>query len=172
MSDRPVVLTGFMGSGKTSVGRVLAGTLGWPLVDLDAAIVAKAGRSINDIFARDGEPFFRALESECLEEELRRGKRVIACGGGVVISGENRRLMRELGFVVNLKASLATVLQRLEGATDRPLYNREDGGGRVAALMEEREPYYCDADIRIDTDRKSVEDVAAEILGSLKGLPA
>lgn len=169
---KPVVLTGFMGSGKTSVGRVLAAQLGCPLIDLDAVIVAEAGKSINDIFAEDGEAGFRILESECLERELRKGRVVISCGGGAVIDDNNRRLMRKLGFVVNLNASFSTTLARLRGVTDRPLYVGEDASNRVLELMKHREQYYRDADIRIDTNDKSVEDVAAEILTVLKGLPA
>ena len=172
MHDRPIVLTGFMGSGKSSVGRVLADALGWPLIDLDAEIVAGAGRSINDIFASEGEAGFRALESACLERVLQSGQSVIACGGGVVIADSNRRLMRRQGFVVNLKASLAVVVGRLAGVTDRPLYAGQDAVDRVQALMEAREQFYTDADIRIDTDNKSVEDVAAEILAVFKGLSA
>lgn len=172
MPDRPVVLTGFMGSGKSSVGRTLAELLGCPFIDLDAVIVADAGKSINDIFASEGEAVFRARESACLERVLREGKAVIASGGGAVIADSNRALMRSLGIVVNLIASLPVTLDRLKGATDRPLFGGEDAANRVAALMEERQQFYADADIRIDTDNKSVEDVSAMILKILEGLPA
>ena len=171
MPDKPLILTGFMGSGKSSVGRVLADTIGWPLVDLDAVIVAEAGKSINEIFADEGEAAFRALESICLERVLSGGRCVIACGGGVVISEFNRRLMRQQGVVVNLTASLPVILARLEGADDRPLYSGDDAANRVRALLEAREQFYADADIRIDTDNKSVEDVSADIMRILKELP-
>lgn len=171
MLERPVVLTGFMGCGKSSVGRVLAASLGFSLVDLDAKIVAEAGKTIHEIFAERGESGFRVLESECLERELLKDRVVIACGGGVVISAANRRLMRELGFVVNLTASFTTILARLKDATDRPLFCGEDASDRALELMKQREPYYQEADIRIDTDCKSVEDVAAEIQNLLEGLP-
>lgn len=171
MLDRPLILTGFMGCGKSSVGRVLAETLGWPLVDLDAVIVAEAGKSINEIFADEGEAAFRALESICLERLLSGERCVIACGGGVVISEANRRLMRRKGVVVNLTASLPVILARLEGATDRPLYSGDDASSRARALLEAREQFYADADIRIDTDNKSVEDVSADIMRILKELP-
>ena len=172
MSERPVILTGFMGTGKSSVGRVLAASLGCPFIDLDAVIVADAGNSINDIFAGEGEAGFRARESACLERVLREGKTVIASGGGAVISESNRGLMRSNGVVVNLSASLPVILSRLEGATDRPLYTRLDAASRVAALLAERQQFYDDADIRIDTDNKSVEDVSALILRILKELSA
>ncbi len=172
MYDRPVILTGFMGSGKSSVGRILARSLGCPFIDLDAVIVADAGKSINEIFSDEGESAFRVRESTCLERILSDGLKVIASGGGVVIAESNRRLMRKRGFVVNLTASLSTILARLEGAADRPLYAGLDAASRVRVLLEERKQFYADADIRIDTDKISVEDVSAKILRILKGLPA
>lgn len=164
MLDRPLILTGFMGSGKSSVGRVLAERLGCRFVDLDAEIVADAGRSINDIFSNDGEQAFRSMESRCLERVLGADTSVVATGGGIVIADENRRMMRSRGVVVNLAVSLPQVLHRLHGAVDRPLFAGSDAPNRVKLLMDERKQFYADADIRIDTDGKSVEDVAAEIL--------
>lgn len=170
MPERPLILTGFMGSGKSSVGRVLAESLNCPFIDLDAMVVAEAGKTINDIFATDGEAAFRALESACLERALRSGFSVIATGGGAVIAESSRCLMRELGSVVNLTAPLEVILGRLKDVSDRPLYAGESGAELVRQLMEQREQFYSDADIRIDTDGKSVEDVAADILRFLKGL--
>lgn len=170
MSERPVILTGFMGSGKSSVGRILAKHLSCPFVDLDGEIVARSGRSINDIFAQEGEDAFRSMESRCLQQVLQRGRAVIATGGGVVIAAENRSQMRANGIVINLDVSLPQVLHRLHGATDRPLFGGEGAANRVKSLMDERKQFYADADIRIDTDGKSVEDVAAEILRFVRGL--
>ncbi len=170
MDNRPIILTGFMGSGKSSVGRVVAQLLEVPFVDLDALIVTAAGCSINEIFSRDGEEVFRTLERQQLGQLLSRGDGyVVATGGGAVISPENRQFMRSAGFVINLKVSLDQVLRRLERSNDRPLLAGEDGHLRAASLLAEREQFYADADIRIDTDGKSVEDVAREILRSLKG---
>jgi len=170
--DRPLILTGFMGSGKSSVGRVLAERLACPFVDLDAEIVATSGRSINDIFAHDGEQAFRSMESACLERVLGGGRSVIATGGGVVVADDNRSNMRSLGVVVNLLVSLPQVLKRLQGAADRPLFAGANAPNSVKLLMDGREQFYADADIRIDTDGKSVEDVAAEILRFLEELHA
>jgi len=171
MPERLLILTGFMGSGKSTVGRILAERLGYRFVDLDAEIVAAAGCSINDLFARDGESGFRTLESSQLELVLTEGEgSVVATGGGAVISAQNRTLMRSRGVIINLKATLEQLLTRLNGCSDRPLMAGGDAAKRAATLMDEREQYYDDADIRIDTDGKSVEDVAAEILCSLKGL--
>jgi len=172
MLNRPLILTGFMGAGKSSVGRLLASKLACPFIDLDAEVVARAGRSINAIFAEDGEAAFRILESACLEHTLSRGGVVVATGGGAVIAEANRVLMRASGVVINLTASLERITERLAGAADRPLYAGDDPVKRVKTLLEGREQFYGDADIRIDTDGKSVEDVAAEILGYLRGLAA
>lgn len=172
MPDQTLILTGFMGSGKSSVGRILANRLECPFIDLDSVIVNISGRSINDIFSQDGEQAFRSLETLCLERVLHGERSVIATGGGVVIAAENRRLMRDSGIVVNLAVSLAQVLKRLHGTTDRPLYCGSDASNRLKLLMDERKQFYDDADIRIDTDGKSVEDVSAEILRFVKGLRA
>jgi shikimate kinase len=141
MPDRPLILTGFMGSGKSSVGRLLAVRLGCPFVDLDAEIVAAAGSSINEIFARDGEAAFRNLESACLERVLAGGAAVIATGGGAVVADENRRSMRKRGIVVNLVVSLPQVLHRLHGAVDRPLFSGDDAANRAKLLMDERKQF-------------------------------
>ncbi|MDD2310704.1 MAG: shikimate kinase [Desulfuromonadaceae bacterium] len=171
MPERPLILTGFMGSGKSTVGRIVAERLGCRFVDLDTEIVTAAGCSINDLFVRDGEDGFRKLESFQLEQVLTAGEAsVIATGGGAVISAQNRALMRSRGVIINLKVTLQQLLSRLNGCSDRPLLAGGDAAKRAASLMDEREQYYADADIRIDTDGKSVEDVAAEILCSLKGL--
>jgi len=173
MPERPIILTGFMGSGKSSVGKILADKLGYRFVDLDAEIVRSAGLSINEIFARDGEDAFRTLESARLERTLSAGQGcVLATGGGAVISRHNREVMRRYGLIVNLKVTLEQVLVRLQGCSDRPLLAGERAPERVRELMEGREQFYADADIRIDTDGKSMEDVALEILGCLKGLSA
>jgi shikimate kinase len=170
MPERLVLLTGFMGSGKSSVGKVVADLLGWRFIDLDAEIVAVAGCSINEIFARDGEPAFRMRERSQLEKVLSMSEGcIVATGGGVVLSAHNRALMRSRGVVVNLKVTLEQVVARLKGCSDRPLLAGYDADKRAKALMDEREQFYADADIRIDTDGKSVEDVAAEILCRLKG---
>jgi shikimate kinase len=173
MPERRVILTGFMGSGKSSVGAALAGKLTCRFVDLDSEIVAITGCQINEIFLRDGEAAFRLLESRQLERLLSEcEKGVIATGGGAVIEDRNRRLMRKYGVTVNLKVSLEHVMTRLHGCTNRPLLAGGSAPERIKALMEAREDFYADADIQIDTDGKSVEDVAMEIINSLNGLSA
>jgi shikimate kinase len=173
MLEQTLILTGFMGSGKSSVGRIVAALRGSSFIDLDAEIVTAVGCSINEIFARDSEQSFRTLESLQLEKVLNAGGgSVIATGGGAVIAAHNRALMRNHGIIINLNVTLEQVLARLRGASDRPLLAGDDAAERAQALMNEREQFYADADIRIDTDGKSVEDVATEILCRLKGFSA
>ena len=163
-----VVLTGPMGSGKTSVGRLLAAQLGWEFVDLDALIAEEAGMSINAIFADYGEPYFRQLEQDQLKRLIGREQVVVSTGGGAVINPENRRLMRLIGRVVNLNAPLDQLVARLAAADDRPLLEGDEPRHVIIGrLLAEREQYYADSDIRIDTAVKSVEDVAAELLKRL-----
>lgn len=170
LHNRPLFLTGFMGSGKSTVGRYLANLLDVPFVDLDAEVVAGAGRSIKQIFDEEGEPAFRAMETEVLQRVCSRGEAVIATGGGIVISPDNRDVMHRTGVIVNLMVSCDQILRRLANAGDRPLYPGSNEGERVRMLMEQRAAFYADADIRIDTSMKSVEDVSADIIMYLKGL--
>lgn len=163
-----VILTGFMGSGKSTVGRIVARRLGYEFRDLDAVIIEEAGLTINDIFARHGEPHFRAVESCAVAKVAGQGGLVIATGGGAVINPENRRMFRSSGIIINLTASVETIIERLRDDSSRPLLNGPDREGRISRLLMEREPFYADADIRIDTTGKKVEDVAAEILAYLK----
>lgn len=172
MLDRPVILTGFMGSGKSTVGRVLAKELGCPFIDLDEYISSEAGKTINEIFAESGEIAFRKMESICLEKVLNGDMAVIATGGGSVISVQNRILMRNRGYIVNLLAPISLIMKRLHKSNDRPLYAANITEDRLSRLMDERKLFYADADIRIDTDNKSVEDVASIIVNSLKELSA
>lgn len=169
MADRPIFLTGFMGSGKSSVGPMLAKALSAPFIDLDNEIVSSTGSTINDLFATRGEKGFRTIESGLLQNILPAGSAVVATGGGIVIADENRVFMHNKGIIVNLKVSLKQVLERLQGSTDRPLLAGADASVKAELLLREREAWYADADIRIDTNGKTVEDVVVEILNFLKG---
>jgi shikimate kinase len=161
----PIILTGPMGSGKSSVGRLLAEQLGFRFVDLDALLVEQTGKSINRIFAEEGEAAFRDRETELLASLTGSRQMVLATGGGAVIREQNRRLMRALGLVANLTADVRELSQRLAQADDRPLLQGEQPlETRIAGIMAEREPFYADADIRIDTTGKTLEDVAAQLL--------
>lgn len=158
-----IILTGFMGTGKSTVGRLLAAQLNYSFRDLDSLIVEKAGQSINTIFADQGESHFRELESCELRAVLHEAAQVVSTGGGAVIRPENRDLMRKSGVVVNLTASPETILRRLHSDEERPLLRDAKSLARIQQLLMDREAYYAEADIRIDTDGKNVEDVAREI---------
>lgn len=163
-----VILTGFMGTGKSSVGRLLACRLGYAFRDVDALIVEQEGKSINDIFSEKGELYFREVESTVLMRVLQDSSQVISTGGGAVISDDNRKAMKRCGVVVNLVATAEAILHRLRGDGERPLLREEKSLQRIETMLAQREGYYCDADIRIDTNGKNVEDVAREILTFLE----
>ncbi|MGA7826027.1 MAG: shikimate kinase [Geobacteraceae bacterium] len=163
-----IILTGFMGTGKSTVGKLLASRLNFTFRDLDALIVEKEGQSINSIFAGMGEGYFREVESSVLRTVLQGSSQVISTGGGAVILPENRNLMRKLGVVINLLASPKMILQRLQADDERPLLRDSKSLPQIEKLLMERELYYSDADIRIDTDGKNVEDVARDILTFLE----
>ena len=159
-----ITLTGFMGSGKTTVGKVLADFLGCPFMDLDDLIVKKAGKSIPEIFAQDGESAFRQLEARLLRQTVEKYTEntvVLALGGGAVTAPASAALLREKTVCIYLRASLETLLQRLEGETaGRPLADAS-----LAARLAAREPIYEEtAHVIIDTDGLTPDEVADEII--------
>ena len=159
-----ITLTGFMGSGKTTVGKVLADFLGCPFMDLDDLVVKKAGKSIPDIFAQDGEPAFRQLEAQVLRktvEKYAESTAVLALGGGAVLAPSSAALLHEKTVCIYLRASLETLLARLEGETaGRPLADAS-----LADRLASREPIYEEtAHVVIDTDGLSPDEVADEII--------
>jgi shikimate kinase len=166
--DAPIVLTGFMGVGKSATGRSLARLLGWEFLDLDEAIEAEAGKSVARIFAEDGERHFRKLEHEVLNRVLRRSRIVVAAGGGVLVREENRVLLKGQR-VVNLEASPGECLRRMEGSgTARPLLAGGDAERLAHELYESRRAFYAAVPLRVDTQGKSPEEVAREIVQRLE----
>lgn len=167
-----LILIGFMGAGKTSVGEAYAQAKDMPLLDTDQMIEAEAGMSISDIFATCGEPAFRRTETAVLEKLLREADAaVISVGGGLPLLEANRVLLKQLGTVVFLRVQPDTVLQRLEGDTTRPLLQGEDVARRVYDLMEYRNPLYESAAHRIvDVDGKTLEAIVAELTGIRGGM--
>jgi shikimate kinase len=153
-----------MGTGKSSVGKALARMTGMEFMDLDELIEAETGQSINDIFAQQGESLFRSMETAALRKITPRDNILLSTGGGAVLAAENREIFRSMGTVINLTAPASVICSRLRHTTNRPLLN--DGADRVKLeqMLQEREPCYAEADIRIDTTGKKIEDVAAEIL--------
>ena len=159
-----ITLTGFMGSGKTTVGKVLADFLGCPFMDLDDLVVKKAGKSIPDIFAQDGEPAFRLLEAQMLRktvEKYAESTAVLALGGGAVLAPASAALLRDKTVCIYLRAPLDTLLARLEGETaGRPLAD-----DTMASRLASRAPIYeKTAHVIVDTDGLSPDEVADEII--------
>lgn len=156
-------LVGFMGTGKTSVGKELAAAKGLHFVDLDELIELKEKRSIPDIFVKEGEPYFRKVEKVVLKEVAGQRGFVVGCGGGVVIDPENIKIMKDSGVVICLTATPEVILKRTAGYVHRPLLNVGNRKKQVELLLKLRAPYYARADKCIDTSKISVKAVAAKI---------
>lgn len=161
-----IILIGFMGSGKTSVGERLSKRLGYHFRDTDRLIERKAGDTINHIFALHGEEYFRDMETELLRElKPTLEHTVLSTGGGLPLREINAGLLKEMGFVVYLKASRQTTLQRLSGDTTRPLLNGEDKEQKIDKLLAERVPIYEKAAHKIIvTDGRSINDIGDLIM--------
>ncbi len=158
-----ILLTGFMGAGKTSVGRRLAANLGWPFIDLDEEIEKLAGESVREIFEHAGEGRFRELEARVFVESIRPDPVVVATGGGTLTFPRNLAAARSAALVVWLNPEFATLTRRVggRGKEDRPLFRDE---ATVLALYRERIPAYALADLKVDiAPGESVEEVAARI---------
>lgn len=156
-----VVLIGLMGSGKSTVGRMVASKLGFQFVDTDHMIADAARRSIPHIFEHEGEEAFRARESAALRSLLNRDHCVIATGGGIVTQERNHPLLRHLGFIVWLEADVATLHRRTAGGHDRPLLKDGDPKAKLQRLLDARLPLYKQlADLRIATDELSQNETA------------
>lgn len=169
-----IFLTGYRGTGKTTVGRLLAAELGWPFVDVDDRIEAAAGTSVAAIFAGEGEAGFRDREAAALAELAGLTRHVIATGGGAILRPANRELLRAAGFVAWLTARPETIWQRLQAdpttAARRPNLTAAGGLAEVQALLAAREPLYREtAHSAFDTDQQSPEAVAAAILTAWNG---
>jgi shikimate kinase len=166
-----IVLIGFMGSGKSTVGRELHHRLGYPLVDMDQVIEQRAGKSITTIFAEVGEEGFRQMETRLLEElnDPSAPRRIISTGGGVIGREENRAILRQLGYVVWLHAPTAVILDRTAKNRERPLLHTDDPAARIEALLASRKPLYAEtAHIKIDTAGLDCKELATGILESAR----
>ncbi len=161
-----IILIGFMGCGKTTVGIRLSYKLRRVVEDIDKLIEKKEGLTINEIFKQKGEAVFRQMETDCLKDLLEcKEERVISTGGGLPMKKENHALLRELGTVFYLKISPQCVWERLKNDTSRPLLQCENPLERIGTLMNEREPLYEEAaDVIINVDNKNMEQVLSEII--------
>ena len=170
LGGRSLYLVGMMGSGKTSTGRPLAQQLGYGFVDADAVIEQAADCSIPEIFERDGEAGFRALESQVLTAISQRHSLVVATGGGVVTQQENWGLLHS-GIVIWLDVVPGQLMQRLKAdSTVRPLLQTDDPDAALNALLNQRRPLYAEADLTVVIDQETPEAVADGILQLLPSL--
>lgn len=160
-----VILIGFMGAGKTSIGKKLAALQNRTFLDTDQVIEEREGRSIRDIFAENGEAYFRERETALLGDLLEKEEpMVIAVGGGLPVRKENRDYLRKLGTTVYLQAEVDTLLARLTGDCSRPKIQGGDMREKILSLMEAREDIYKEAaQLSYHTDQKNIEKAAEEI---------
>lgn len=165
-----IALIGFMGTGKTAVGKALAEKLGKKFVELDALIGQKAGKTIPGIFKQDGEIAFRELEIEVTKDVARGKNQVIACGGGVVLNKINIDRLRNESIIVYLTASPKVLLKRVSsGRMERPLLKVSNQALTIQELLAFRKPFYeRAADIKIDTSRLDIDSVVEQIINKLK----
>ena len=165
-----VILIGFMGCGKSSVGKALADAMGIPFVDTDGMIEEQAGRKINDIFREDGEEYFRELETSVLKQLLSAQERkVIAVGGGLPVREINREYLKRLGTVVYLLAKVETLTGRLEGDNTRPMLRGGELKKRIETLMDARGELYGEAaDVCVEPDDKDFEQIVKEIMAYVR----
>lgn len=163
-----IVLTGFMGTGKSAVGKLLARLLRRRVVDIDRMIERKAHLSVAKIFQKEGEKFFRKLEKETIREALKKERCVIITGGGAVIDKTNRVRLRRQGIVIRLKASPRTIWNRVLDKKSRPLLMVKEPYKVMTRLMKIRERHYQDCDMSVDTTHTPPRLIAKKITSLLK----
>jgi shikimate kinase len=163
-ADVNLYLVGFMGTGKTTVGRAAAQRLGFAFLDSDHEIERVQGRPIPEIFARDGEPAFRALERAFVEGGHPAARTVVACGGGLVVQPGLPELLAARGVTICLHASVETILDRTGRQPGRPLLDVPDPAGRVRALLAEREPIYRSVGTLVLTDARPLREIVAHVV--------
>lgn len=161
---RNIALIGFMATGKSSVGRWLAHRLEFEFVDTDSLIEARCQRTISDIFDQEGEARFREYEREVVNDLAGRSRMVISTGGGLAASQDNLARLKEHSLVVCLWANEATIWQRASRNTHRPLLQDVNPRERIKTLLAQRAPFYRQADIMVDTNYRSVKQVAEHVL--------
>ena len=161
-----IVLMGFMGAGKTTIGKKLAKALEYEFIDTDEWIEKEQGRKISDIFAEDGEAVFRDMETDLLKRlQGREEKFVLSIGGGMPVREQNRALLRNLGIVIYLKTSKEEIIRRVSGNKNRPLLQGGDLEEKVTNLMNARAQIYVEtAHMEVITDRKNPSEVVENIM--------
>lgn len=170
MKHLRIVLTGFMATGKTAVGEKLAKKLKYDFLDTDLMVEGETGKSITQIFEKEGEPAFRAYEKKMIKKAMERENVVVATGGGAIVDPDNLKLIKTRGFVIGLSASPESIMQRISRMDTRPLLQAKDTKEqlkKIEALLSHRSPYYRKADKIIDTTMKQPDETVTEILKAL-----
>jgi len=162
-----IVLTGFMGTGKTAVGMELERILDMKLIDVDTEIEKSENVTINEIFKQFGEPRFREIETEMIRKLSSHKNAIISTGGGAVLKQENMEILRQNGVIVCLIATPETILNRTSKSNDRPLLKVENPFAKINELLNFRRPFYEKADIMIDTENKTPLQIAGEIIETI-----
>lgn len=166
--DYNIMLIGFMGSGKSAVSNELKKKLNIEEIDMDKYIEDKEGRTINDMFEKDGEEYFRDRETEAIEDFIGKSGIVVSCGGGAVLRDRNVEIMKQQGKIILLTATPQTIYERVKYSTHRPILNGNMNVEFIEELMKKRADIYKEAaDIEIVTDNKTIEAVCHEIISRL-----
>jgi shikimate kinase len=167
LGPRSLVLVGMMGAGKSSIGRKLAQRLNLHFVDADSEIEQAAGMSISEIFARDGEPYFRAGEARVIARLLDGGPQVLATGGGAFMHPQSREAIRAKAVSIWLKAEYDVLMKRIKRRSDRPMLKTDDPGETLRRLIAERDPVYAEADVTVHSRDVPHEIIIAEIISAV-----
>ena len=165
MADkRNVILCGFMGVGKSSVGKKLSELMGREFLDMDEVIKVEEGISIPQIFSSRGEQAFRELEADLIDRIAQRTELVVATGGGAIANPQNLAKLKSCGVLVTLMADIPTILSRVGSGDNRPMLQAVDREERIKSLLDKRSPAYAQADFIINTSSLTIDEVAQEIL--------
>jgi len=164
MAEKNIVLIGFMGCGKSLTSNKLAATLNRQVISTDKLVEQKEGYSIAEIFERFGEGYFRRVEKEIIKEISDQSGVIIDCGGGVVMDDENMANLKKNGHVIYLSASPESIYTNIKLQSNRPILNVADPQLKITELLEERKPYYEKADVTIDADHRTVNQITEEVL--------
>lgn len=158
-----LALVGFMGCGKSTVGRQVAADLGFQFVDTDTLIEDRAGLAISEIFASEGETAFRRLESEVIADLAQQRQLVIATGGGAIVNPKNLAALKQHALVVCLWANAEAIHERTRHQSHRPLLQNDDPIGTIRRMLEERAPFYRQADVMVNTELRPQREVVAQV---------
>ena len=167
MDKKNVVIIGMMGVGKSKVSKRLAQILKKRMVSTDEIIEKKEGKKIADIFKNQGEPYFRKLERDVIKEISQEKSVIIDCGGGIVLHQDNIDDLKKNGVLINLTASSDMICERIKHKTHRPLLNDANPRDKIKELMHTREALYAQADYKINTDHKTIDQVCQEVISLL-----